>query len=111
MPATHTLNISDHKDDPMISAWYSVHASGQETDLERANAALVRADLYRSTIETHGDDLDKAQAEAVCERVALAASACAKAQSIGELRLAHEFANAAQSETLILSTFDYVNVG
>lgn len=108
--ATTYFNIDDHKADPMIAAWHSVHATGLETDLEQANKALIRADLARVIVGEHGDDLDVAQAEAVCERVALAASACAKAQKRGELRLAHEFSKVAQSEVLVLTAFDYVNV-
>lgn len=105
-------NLSDvarHDYDAYTSDYFAtVTASGAPTDLERANSALLKADFLRAQIDTHGDDLDKAQAEAVCERCALAASACAKAVSQGRLELASAFANQANSETLILSTFDYV---
>lgn len=111
MPATHTLNINYHQDDPYMVDWYAVYAQGGTTPLERANQALIRADLAAVIVSERGDDLDKAQAAAVCERVALAASACAKAERIGSPELAQAFSETACSEALILATFDYVNVG
>lgn len=111
MPATHTLNINDNQTDPYMADWYKVYAQGGTTPLERANAALSRADLAAVIVSEQGDDLDQAQAEAVCERVALAASACAKAERIGSAELAQAFSETACTEALVLSTFDYVNVG
>lgn len=111
MPATHTLNISDHQDDPYMVDWYRVYAQGGTTPLEQANAALQRADLAAVIVSEQGDDLDILQAKAVCERVALAASACAKAERLGETEIAKRFSQAAKSEALILSSFDYVNIG
>lgn len=107
MPATHTVNINDHKDDPYLSDWYGVYALGETTPLERANHALMQADLAAVVASERGDDLDKAQAEAICERVALAASACALAERIDKPELAKRFSETAQSEALVLSTFDY----
>lgn len=98
MPATHTLNINDNQTDPYMADWYKVYAQGGTTPLERANQALICADLAAVIVSEQGDDLDKAQAEAVCER-------------IGEDKLAKRFSEAARSEALILSNFDYVNIG
>lgn len=105
-------NLSDvgrHDYDAYTSDYFASAVNGPTT-LEVANNALSRADWLRCQIDTHGDDLDKAQAEAVCERVALAASATAAAVKQGRFELASAFAKQANSETLILSGFDYVNI-
>lgn len=104
------FDIDDHKADPMIADWADAHAAGYTTDLERANKALLRADLCSTIIAERGDDLDKAQAEAIMERVALAAAACATACRIGDGYFAEQFANQANSEVVTLTSFDYVNV-
>lgn len=85
--------------------------SGIEGPHERANQALMRADLALTIISERGDDLDRAQAEAIIDRVALAAAACATAVRIDRPELADEFAKQANSEVLVLTNFDYVNVG
>jgi hypothetical protein len=108
--ATH-FDIDDHKADPMIADYMAAREQGIVTPLEIANNALLRADLALTIVTERGDDLDKAQAEAVIERVALAASACAKATRIGDDHFAVEFAKQANSEVLVLTSFDYVNVG
>lgn len=110
MSATH-FDIDDHKADPMLAEYMSARENGKRTSLEIANSALLRADLALTIVAERGDDLDKAQAEAVIERVALAASACATATRIGDDHFAAEFAKAANSEVLLLTNFDYVNVG
>lgn len=107
--ATH-FDIDDHKADPYMVEFMAARESGKRTPLETANNALLRADLALTIVAERGDDLDKAQAEAVIERVALAASACATATRIGS-ELASEFAKQASSEVLVLTNFDYVNVG
>jgi hypothetical protein len=105
-----TSDVARHDTDAYTNDYYVAASSGHVQPLEFANTALFWADRNRSVIDTHGDDLDKAQAEAVCERVALAASACAAAVKQGRLELANAFANQANSEALVLSAFDYVNV-
>lgn len=106
-----TFDIDAHSADPYMSDWYAAYAQGKATPLEEANEALRKADIARTIIAEQGDDLDKAQAEAIIERVALAASATAKAQRAERPELATAFSASAKSEALVLSTFDYVNVG
>lgn len=106
-----TVDVARHDTDAYTIDYFTTAAQGRMTDLERANLALAQADWARVQADTHGDDLDKAQAAAACERVALAASACGKASRIGSDDLASLFADKAHEEALVLSTFDYVNVG
>jgi hypothetical protein len=104
------LKIDDHYGDAYLSDFVERKESGDVSPLERANAALLNADLARLRVEAQGDDLDKAQAQSVCERVAMAASACARAERIGSSGLADAFAKAANSEALVLSTLPYTDV-
>jgi hypothetical protein len=109
--ANATFDIDAHSADPYLSDWYADHAAGKPTTLEEANHALLKADLAATIIGERGDDLDKAQAEAIIERAALAASACARAVRADRPDLASAFAKQANSEALVLSSFSYVNVG
>lgn len=104
------LDINDHHDDPMLSDFCARRDARQASPHDRANAALRTADLAVLAVAEQGDDLDRAQAEAVVERVALAASACARAERLGEEALAEAFAQTAESEVLDLSAFPFVNV-
>lgn len=104
------LNIDDHHDDPYLADFTARRDAHLPSPHDRANAALAKVDLGLLAVKEQGDDLDQAQAEAIVERVALAASACAKATRVGEDRLALEFARVAEGEALVLSAFKYVNV-
>lgn len=104
------LDINDHHDDPMLKGFCERRDKGEASPHDRANAALRTADLAALAVAEQGDDLDRVQAEAIMERVALAASATAKAERIGEVDMAERFAQTAESEVLDLSAFPFVNV-
>lgn len=103
------LDIDDHRSDPMLAEFAERRAQGSASPLDRANTALLNAS-QAATLLSEGDDTVKADAASKLERVALAAQAVAIAERQGDKALANEFAKVAESEALVLDTFDYVKV-
>ena len=103
------LDIDDHKDDPYMVEFTERRAQGSASPLDRANTALLNAQ-QSACVQSEGDDCDRERAEALVDRVALAASAVAIAERQGDEALAAEFAKVAESEALVLDGFAYIKV-
>lgn len=101
------LDIDKHRDDPMLQEFTERRDSGQAGPLDRANAALLRADQAAAIFTGSGDDCDREQVEALLDRVALAVSACGLAVRKGEpASVALAFAKMAESEAVTLDSYD-----
>lgn len=100
------IDIDKHEADPMISEFTERRSSGSASPLDRANAALLRADQAACIFTGSGEDCDKAQIASMCERVALAAAGCGIATRNREQGVANEFAKVAESEALTLDGYD-----
>lgn len=90
----------------MLSAWVERRESGSASPLDRANAALLRADQAGAILTGAGDDCDGSQIEALVQRVALAASACGIATRNKESNVADAFAGVAETEAVTLDLYD-----
>ena len=103
------LDIDNHKDDDYLREFTERRAQGTASPLDRANTALLNAQ-QSACLQSEGDDCDRERAQALVDRVALAASAVAIAERQGDKALAAEFAKVAESEALVLDGFAYVKV-
>jgi ABC-type enterochelin transport system substrate-binding protein len=103
------IDIDDNKADPMLAEFTARRKEGSASPLDRANTALLNASQV-VTLLSEGDDTVQADAQSKVERVALAAQAVAIAERQGDQALAASFAKVAESEALVLDTFDYVKV-
>jgi hypothetical protein len=103
------LDIDDHKDDPYLTAFSERREVGSASPLDRANTALLNAS-QAATLVGEGDETVRQEASDRVDRVALAASAVAICERNDDKALADEFARVAESEALVLDSFDYVKI-
>lgn len=103
------LDIDDHKDDAYLAEFTERRESGSASPLDRANTAVLNADQALSILgET--DETIKAAAESAYQSVVRAARACSLAERLEDDHFAEQFAKVAESEALVLDTFDYVKI-
>lgn len=103
------LDIDDHKEDAYLTEFTERRAQGTASPLDRANTALLNAQ-QTACVLSEGDETVVADAESKVERVALAAQAVAIAERQGDEALAEDFAEVAESEALVLDSFDHVRI-
>lgn len=99
------LDIS-HDTDPMLSAFCERREAGQPSPLDRANAALMRADQAASILTGNGENVSACLIDKALDRAALAANACAIAERKGEPKVAAAFAKRAEREALAIERLD-----
>lgn len=104
------FDIDKHRDDPMMQAFCKRRMEASASPLDRANAALLRADQAAAIFSGQADECDKAQIASACERVALAAAACGIATRNQESEVAEQFAKAAEGEAVTLDAYDNVRL-
>ncbi len=104
------LDIDNHKDDPMLVEFSKRRAQGTPSPRDIANAALLNASQAATVLSEAEDETVIEDAEDTLDRVQLAVQAVATAERQGDKALAAGFAQVAETEALVLDTFDYVKV-
>jgi hypothetical protein len=109
------IDIDKAEKDPMLVEFTERRSEGSASPLDRANAALLRADQAASIFTGGADDqaLTVRQGEGTCsgvqgllDRVALATAACGLAERKGEPAVADAFAKVAEREAVTLDSYD-----
>jgi hypothetical protein len=102
------LDIDDHKDDPYLIDYTERRRQGTASSLDRANTAVLNAS-QAATLHSEEREFKGAIGKAL-ERSIAAAAACAIAERQGDEALAEDFAKVAESEALVLDSFDHVRI-